>query len=268
MTANRLKHIAPKISKAAKIRVLTLDIETRPNLAYVWGLWQQNVGLNQLVERGHVMCWVAKWYDEDEPIFMSDHHDGHDAMIEGIWKLLDEADVVVTWNGVAFDLKHLRREFILAGLTPPAPWKDIDLMLTAKREMKFPSNKLDNVAQELGIGGKVHHTGFDLWTGCMNGDADSWEMMRVYNLQDVKLTEDLYDRMRPWIKNHPHTGMWIDSGDADQFTCANCGTTVQETGKAVHTNVQRYAGYVCPECGVHARGTTKLKSPIRTRSAR
>ena len=64
----------------------------------MWGLWQQNVGLSQIVERGHVMCWVAKWYGEKDPIFMSDHHDGHDAMIEGIWKLLDEADAVVTWN--------------------------------------------------------------------------------------------------------------------------------------------------------------------------
>src|SRR5690606_9823529 len=75
MTANRLKHIDPKISKAARIKVLTLDIETRPNLAHVWGLWQQNVGLSQIVERGHVMCWVAKWYGEKDPIFMSDHHD-------------------------------------------------------------------------------------------------------------------------------------------------------------------------------------------------
>ena len=106
---NRLKTIAPKISKAARIKVLTLDIETRPNLAHVWGLWQQNVGLSQIVERGHVMCWVAKWYGEKDPIFMSDHHDGHDAMIEGIWKLLDEADAVVTWNGVSFDMKHLRQ---------------------------------------------------------------------------------------------------------------------------------------------------------------
>ena len=266
--SNRLKNIAPKISQAARLKVLTLDIETRPNLAHVWGLWQQNVGLSQIVERGHVMCWVAKWYGEKDPIFMSDHHDGHDAMIEGIWKLLDEADAVVTWNGVSFDMKHLRREFVLAGLTPPSPWKDIDLMLTVKREMRFPSNKLDNVAQELGIGGKVHHTGFDLWNRCMADDPKAWETMRKYNIQDVKLTEKLYDKLRPWIKNHPHMGMWVDSGDADLFACANCGHTVRETGKTIHTNVQQYTGYVCPNCGAHARGTARLKNPTRTRSAR
>src|SRR5699024_11025709 len=124
--SNRLKNIAPKISKAARLKVLTLDIETRPNLAHVWGLWQQNVGLSQIVERGHFICCVATAYGDNTPIFMSDHHDGHDAMIEGIWRLLDEADAVVTWNGVSFDMKHLRREFVLAGLTPPSPWKDID----------------------------------------------------------------------------------------------------------------------------------------------
>src|SRR5699024_12486155 len=97
--SNRLKAIAPKISKAARLKVLTLDIETRPNLAHVWGLWQQNAGLSQIVERGHVMCWVAKWYGDYTPIFMSDHHDAQEAQIEGIWTLLDEAGAVVTWDG-------------------------------------------------------------------------------------------------------------------------------------------------------------------------
>lgn len=264
---NRLANVAPKISKQARIRVLTLDIETRPNLGYVWSLWKQNVSLSQLHERGAVMCWVAKWYGSKDVLFMSDHHDGHEAMIRGMWDLLNEADIVVSYNGIGFDLPHLNREFALLGLTPPAPYKQVDLIRTVRKQFNFVSNKLDNVAQELGIGGKVHHSGFDLWLQCMAGDEKAWATMKRYNIQDVKLTEKLYDRIRPWITNHPHVGMWIDGGDTDLYVCANCGHQVKATGNKVHANVQQYDHFLCPSCGAHSRGTTKLKSPTRTRAA-
>ena len=45
------------------MKTLTLDIETAPQVAHVWGLWQQNVGLPQLLESGYVMCFAAKWED-------------------------------------------------------------------------------------------------------------------------------------------------------------------------------------------------------------
>jgi hypothetical protein len=97
------------------VKLLTLDIETSPNLAYVWALFDQNVGLNQLVEVGSVICFAAKWYGEKKIHYHSDHHDGHEAMVAAAWNLIDEADAVIHYNGKAFDIKHLNREFVLAG---------------------------------------------------------------------------------------------------------------------------------------------------------
>lgn len=272
----RLKNIAPKIAKTSKVakhvnaRILTIDIETRPNMGYVWSLWKQNIGLSQLVETGHVMCWVAKWYDEKEPIFMSDFHDGHDAMIQGAWDLLSEADAVISYNGLSFDMPHLNREFALLGLTPPAPYKNIDLIRTVRKEFNFPSNKLAHVVDALGVGGKMETGGFDLWVGCMNDDPKAWAKMKKYNLTDVKITEKLYDRIRPWIKGHPHLGMFIDAdGNGESFACPNCGNKklTAHPERTVRANVQQYEAFTCGKCGTQIRGTKKLRNPNQTRAA-
>jgi DNA polymerase elongation subunit (family B) len=233
------------------LRVLHLDIETSPNLGYVWSLWKQNIGLNQLVESGHVLCWAAKWHGERKVHFASDYHDGHDAMIAKAYELVDEADAIVTYNGRAFDLKWLRSEFVLAGLTPPAPHKDVDLLTIVRRQFKFPSNKLEYVAQALLGESKVQHAGFELWTGCMAGNAKAWAQMRAYNRQDVLLTERLYDRLLPWIPNHPHHGLYHE---AHLSVCQNCGSKDLERRGYAYTNLGRYQRFRCNGCGAWGRG--------------
>ena len=223
------------------------------------------------MERGHVMCFVAKWYGDHNVIFRSDHHDGHDEMIRAAWELLNEADIVVTYNGVAFDLPHLNREFALAGLTPPAPWRDVDLIRTVRKEFNFTSNKLANVVDELNVGGKMSTGGFELWRDCMNGDAKAWDKMRRYNTTDVRITERLYDRLRPWIRNHPHLGLWADAdGNGESWACPTCGhkTPTPDRDRTVRTAVQQYHAYVCPKCGAQIRGNAPMRNPIQTRAAR
>jgi len=144
-------------------RILYLDLETSPNLAHVWGLWQQNIAISQLEEHTHVICFGARWAGTKTVIFKSVHHDGRKAMLDELHHLMDEADIVVGWNSQAFDVKHIRRELLEAGYTPPSPWRDLDLMKVVKQQFKMPSNKLDYVAQLLGVGSKTKHTGFQLW---------------------------------------------------------------------------------------------------------
>jgi uncharacterized protein YprB with RNaseH-like and TPR domain len=189
------------------VKLLCLDVETAPNLAHVWGLFDQNVGLNQLAAVSEIICFAAKWHGTKRVEFYSNHHDGHDEMIRQAYRLVDEADAIITYNGRAFDMKHLRREFVLAGLTPPSPHKDIDLLQTVRAQFKFASGKLEHVASQLGIGHKLKHQGFELWLGCLRGEPKAWATMKRYNVQDVLLTERLYDRLLPWIPNHPHRGL-------------------------------------------------------------
>lgn len=240
-------------------KILTIDIETAPNLAYVWGLWDQNVGINQIEQAGSVICWAAKWRHEKRVEFRSDHHDGHTAMIERAHELMSEADGVVSFNGRNFDMKHLRREFLEQGLGPPAPHKDIDLLLTVRRQFKFPSNKLDYVAQALGLGAKVKHDGFELWRDCMAGDDKAWAQMRKYNIGDVKLTERLYDRILPWIHNHPHYGLYqIDASNEAPNVCQNCGSDRLQRRGWAYTPLGTYQQLRCKGCGKYSRGKRRV----------
>jgi DNA polymerase elongation subunit (family B) len=233
------------------VRALVIDIETSPNLAHVWSLWNQNVSLSQLQQTGQVISFAAKWLGERKVEFWSDFHDGHDAMVARAHELFDEADAIITYNGRRFDVPHLHREFLLAGLTPPSPHKDIDLYQTVKSRFRFASNKLQHVATQLGIGGKVEHEGHGLWVKCMAGDAKAWARFKRYNIQDVHLTEELYDRLLPWISGHPHRGL-TDGATGD--VCGKCGGSALTRRGYLLTNTGRYQRFQCSGCGAWSRG--------------
>jgi uncharacterized protein YprB with RNaseH-like and TPR domain len=181
------------------MKILLLDIETTPLQVYTWGLWDQNIGINQIIKSTEMMCFGAKWLGQKSVTFKSVHHDGKKTMLEELHKLMNEADVLVGWNSAAFDHKHINREFLENGMTPPAPTKDLDLMSITKANFQFPSNKLDYVAQKLGVGSKVKHSGFELWIKCMDGDDKAWREMKKYQIQDVQLLDSLYDILLPWF---------------------------------------------------------------------
>lgn len=230
-------------------RILTIDIETSPNLAHVWGLWQQNVGLTQLLEVSEVICWGAKWHDEDRVMFRSNFHDGHDAMIAEAWELLDQADIAVTYNGLPFDIPHLNREFLLAGLDPYSEPQHVDLLKTVKKRFKFPSNKLAYVVQALGLPYKLETGGHELWVGCLLDDPSAWKLMKEYCCNDVVIEELLYDHVRPWIKGHPHMGLFL----GEDFACQNCGGLLFKRNGWAYTKLSKFQRYKCKNCGVETR---------------
>lgn len=176
-----------------------MDIETTPMQVYAWGLWDQNISIDQIIKPTEMLCFGARWLDGKKVIFKSVHHDGKQAMLEELHKLMDEADALVGWNSAAFDHKHINREFLENGMQPPSPVKDLDLMSITKSNFQFPSNKLDYVAQALGVGSKVKHSGFSLWIRCMEGDDKAWKEMKKYQIQDVNLLVDLYYHLLPWF---------------------------------------------------------------------
>jgi len=132
------------------LKILAIDIETAPNTAHVWGLFKQNIGINQIQETGRVMCFAAKWLKEKKIHFWSEHYDDHESVIIMAHEYLDEADAVLSFNGQSFDMPILNREFLKYGLTPPSPYRHIDLLQVAKRRFRFVSNKMDHLAPTLG----------------------------------------------------------------------------------------------------------------------
>jgi DNA polymerase elongation subunit (family B) len=184
------------------------------------------------------------------------HEDGRTAMLEYMHALLEEADAVVHYNGARFDIPTLNKEFVLEGMTPPAPFKQIDLMRTVKRQFRFPSNKLDYVCGALGLGTKVEHKGHKLFIECMDGDPRAWKIMKRYNKQDVVILERLYYALLPWIYNHPNYNQFTKLGAKP--VCVNCGGKHLQSRGTSKTKAYEYDRYQCVDCGAWSRGVKTI----------
>ena len=223
-------------------RILYFDIETFPLLAHVWSKFVDGPVVS--IEREWSIASIAwAWEGEKRTHAMDARDDIHDdtAMVVKLHELFDEADVVIGHNANGFDIKKAQGRMLLLGLTPPSPFLSIDTLTVVKRHFKLTSNRLGDVCEALGLGGKVSTGGWELWAQCLAGDDPAWNKMVRYNKQDVALLPDLYHRLRPWISNHP---VLHDSG------CPKCGSD-HSHGRGYYTTKSgtKYQQRECQDCG-------------------
>jgi len=240
------------------MKLLHLDIETAPHKVYAWGLWKQNIAINQIEEPGYTLCWAAKWHGKKEVLFDSLQRSSNIGMLRRVYELLDEADAVCHYNGTRFDLPTLNQEFAIHNLPPPSPYHQIDLLRTARKSFRLPSNKLDYVARHLGLGSKLAHKGMTLWLGCMQGNEKDWRIMEKYNKQDVRLLEKVYKKVLPWIENHPNVALYNDN---EQRQCPTCGSHKLQSRGYYYTRTQRYRKLHCTSCGKWSRERVNATPP-------
>lgn len=223
-------------------KTVFLDIESGPNLAYVWGKWEQNVLAYE--HEWALLCVSYKWLGESTQVLSLPEFKSEKSFVKAIWEILNECQIAVAHNGNAFDFKKLNAKFIYYGLGPPSPYKTVDTLIIARRYFAFNGNKLGDLGPHLNLGKKLSHTGFELWLGCLKGDKDSWDLMKRYNKQDVILLEKIYNRFLPWIKNHPNLDNYSDS-----TVCSKCGSKQLVKRGYYYTQTKKYARIKCKDCG-------------------
>lgn len=243
-------------------KILIFDIETAPVLAYVWGLKDQNVAVNQIHRDWYVIAWAAKWYgDAPSKVIYRDQRKAKNIeddrkILTDLWKLLDEADIVITQNGKNFDTPKLNARFIEHGMKPPSPYKHLDTYQIVRSAAKFTSNKLEYLTERLCTKyKKLKHEkfpGFSLWAECLKGNLTAWNEMRRYNKHDVLATEELYTKIRAWApQNAPRA---FNVGHLTQ-QCPTCGVVGKLRPKGYnYTRVSRFRKYVCNGCGSWVTG--------------
>jgi RNase_H superfamily len=228
-------------------KILFLDIETKPAIAYVWGLWDVNISLDQIAEPGGTLCVGAKWLGGKETFLYSEWEHGMDGMLKATHALLSEADAVVTYNGDRFDLPKLMGNFLINGMLPPPPPTSIDV-LKAVKKLGFQSNKLAFVGPFLKVGAKVKHEGMKLWTAVMDGDVAARKRMANYCIGDVKLLEQVYKKILPYIRNHPHLG------STEHDRCGACGSGKLSPRGYRRTKAFKIQRLRCDNCGSWSDG--------------
>lgn len=244
-----------------KPKILLFDIETIPMEAYVWSIWQDNVGLNMLKKDWSVLGWCAKWYGEDE-IFYEDVGGQKDLrddkkILKGIHKLLDEADIVVGHNSDSFDVKKLNARFILNGMQPPSSFKKMDTKKMAKKYFSFTSNKLsyltDNLCKRYKKLSHGNFPGFKMWEECLKKNKEAFKEMKEYNIYDVLSLEELFSIMLPWESS----AVFDMYGPSDENICT-CGHKKFKKSGFHYTPTAKYQKHKCKKCGSEYRDNTNL----------
>lgn len=257
--------------KLAKPRVLLVDIETAPMLGYFWGLFDQTIGLNQIHSDWHILSWSAKWLgDKPSQIMYQDQRNAKNIeddrdLLKGIWKLLDEADIIITQNGKSFDAKKLNARFVYHGFHPPSSYKHIDTKLVAKKYFAFTSNKLEYMTDKLCVKYKKlkpsKFPGFMLWRECLKGNIKAWKEMEKYNKYDVLSLEELYLKLIPW-----GSGVDFNLYHEEQTTVCSCGSRKFESKGYYYTASGKYSRHKCTKCGKEVRGRANLFSKEKRKS--
>lgn len=240
-------------------RILFMDIETAPILAYVWGLWDQNVGLNMIKDDWFILSWSAKWQGKDEVMYMDQSKikniSDDSKLLKGMWKLLDQADIVITQNGKSFDHKKLNARFLLNGIQPPSSFKVVDTYLIAKKHFALTSNKLEYMSDKLNTKYKKlsskgrEFVGFDLWKQCLARNPKAWKEMKKYNCYDVLALEELFNKVIPW-ENNLNLNLYVDDLTDG---CNACGHPKLQKNGYFYSATGRYQRYKCGKCGAEHR---------------
>jgi len=268
-TANALRKTYYRESRSGTLesstapKVLLLDIETAPILGYVWQLFDQNVGLEQIHTDWYILSWSAKWLNSpaDQVMYSDQRHEKNieddSNILKVIWDLLDEADVIIGQNSKRFDLKKLNARFIAHGFPPPSSYRQIDTLNIAKRHFGFTSNKLAYMTDKLCTKYKkldhAKYAGFKLWKECLAGNKEAWDEMKTYNIHDVLSLEELYTKLAPW-DNTINLNVYSD----DYINRCSCGSSEFKSTGFHYTNRAKYAKFKCKGCGKEHRELKNL----------
>lgn len=243
-------------------KILFLDIETSLMQVYTFSIGEQFITHEQIKKDWQILSWAAKWKGFKEILYQDCRGKKSDKdCVKGMWKLMCEADVIITQNGKRFDAKKLNSRFIQHGLKPPSPYRHIDTLQIKKKHFGFTSNKLAYTSNLLCPEDKKYDhkkfPGLSLWVECEAGNTEAWDELKKYNIQDVVALEKLYEKLAPWdnsVNLHVHTGPkckcgslhvikrgfgYTVGGKYQNYQCRSCGTWTRDSKNLLQTKPRR-----------------------------
>lgn len=233
-------------------RIITFDIETSPILGYVWQAF--DASLIHIVEDRFILSFAYQVYGQTK-VYTKGLCDCKNPKVDKelvaeLWKLFNEADILVGHNIDNFDIKIVNDRFMHWDMEPPAHYHTIDTLKLYKRAAKSTKNNLDYLCQRLQIDGKQQHHGKDLWISCINDRTKTkdWKKMLQYNAQDVRINTELYTKLRPWITNHPNIATFTN-----EKVCPNCGSHDLGSDGIRWAQGTKYRRLKCRGCGATAK---------------
>ena len=204
------------------IKRLFFDIETSPNIGLFWTAgYKLNIGHESIIKERAIICICYKWVGDKKTYSLTwDKNQNDKTLLENFIKVANTADELVGHNGDRFDLAWIRTRCLYHRIPMFPNYTTIDTLKSARSKFKFNSNKLDYIAQFLGIGKKIH-TGYDLWKKIiLSNDKKALEDMVIYCQGDVELLEKVYLELTNYLPAKTHHGI---AAGGEKYSCPECG---------------------------------------------
>ena len=213
---------APEVYKPKR---LFYDIETSYNLVKSWRIgYNLNINMNDIIQERAIITVAYKWAGEEEVTVLSWDNGCDKKLIEQFMPVLAEADELVGHNVDRYDTKFVTTRALKHDIKALPKYQSTDTLKLAKRHFMFNSNKLDYIAQFLGIGHKTKHRGLEMWDDIiLRNDKKALEEMIEYNIQDVYLTEEVYNKLMQY--SIPKINHQVLTGEMKgKCGCPECGS--------------------------------------------
>jgi len=244
------------------VRRLFFDIETSFMLGWFWRpSYKTSIGPHQVIENTKIICISYKWQHEDEvhTVIWDDDQDDKKLLQEFV-KILGAANEIVAHNGDKFDMKVFRTRCIAQDVLMFPRYRTFDTLKKARGFFAFPSNKLDELGNFLGVGRKMETGGHELWEDIvLHRDPAALKKMVKYCERDVILLEDVFTKMCPYVD---HNTNFAVQKRLDKWHCPEC---TSEQVKLSHTDTTPM-GYIkrimkCLRCkkSFHVSNRTYLR---------
>lgn len=233
--------------------IVFFDIETSPIVAATFSLYPESIRHENIIQDWFIIS--AAWkYQGNKKVYASAINStlgtNDFEVVKSLRDALEGVDIVVTHNGDKFDLKKLTARLIYHGLPPLPKLISIDTLKEVKKVATFTSHRLDYLGTYLSGRGKVS-TSPGLWMSIVKGDYSAIDEMVKYNKVDVIILEELYEKIRPYIKNHPHIGAL--KGESRTCSCKACGSTnLKKNGTRITAAGLYRQEWQCTNCGAYA----------------
>lgn len=234
-----------------QIKRLFFDIETSPNICYSWRIgYNISIGFENIIDERKIICISYKWEGSDKIHTLTwDKNLCDRQMLIDFIAVANQADELIAHNGDRFDIKWIRTRCIYHRIPMFPNYRTLDTLKKAKSGFNFNSNRLDYIAQFLGVGAKVKHSGFDMWKGVMKNDKEALKEMVNYCEGDIIVLEDVFLTMQNYIKPNTHNGVINNNF---KYSCPTCGseqpTLVKNNVTAMGT-IKRLMS--CNDCDYH-----------------
>lgn len=240
-----------------KRRRLFFDIETSPNIGLFWEAgYKKNIDYSNIIKERAIICICYKWEDESEVSYLTwDRKQCDKKMIQEFVKVADMANELVGHNGDKFDLAWIRTRCLYHGIPMFPNYTTIDTLKISRSKFRFNSNRLNYIADFLGIGNKIK-TEFGMWKDIvLKNDKKAMDKMVKYCQMDVKLLERVFKRLNPHIEAKTHYGVVFGT---DRKDCPECGSDdLNIKGYRITASGIKKVQYQCQTCGKYHTKTDK-----------